>query len=92
MRIDKVQLHNYRNYKDCTVDFGSEATIFIGKNGAGKTNLIKAIKQLLSFVFSRRKDEPQYGFIASSDRNVISFKPLDARYGKDEDETEYNYH
>lgn len=38
MRIDKVQLHNYRNYKDCTVDFGSEATIFIGKNGAGKTN------------------------------------------------------
>ncbi len=94
MRIDRVQLHNYRNYKDCTVDFGSEATIFIGKNGAGKTNLIKAIKQLLSFVFSRRKDEPQFQFIASSDRNVISFKPLDARYGKDEDEgeTEYNYH
>lgn len=92
MRIDKVQLHNYRNYRDCTVDFGSEATIFIGKNGAGKTNLIKAIKQLLSFVFSRRKDEPQYGFIASSDRNVISFKPLDARYGKDENEIEYNYH
>lgn len=94
MRIDRVQLHNYRNYKDCTVDFGSEVTIFIGKNGAGKTNLIKAIKQLLSFVFSRRKDEPQFQFIASSDRNVISFKPLDARYGKDEDEgeTEYNYH
>lgn len=94
MRIDRVQLHNYRNYKDCTVDFGSEVTIFIGKNGAGKTNLIKAIKQLLSFVFSRRKDEPQFRFIASSDRNVISFRPLDARYGKDEDEgeTEYNYH
>lgn len=94
MRIDRVQLHNYRNYKDCIVDFGSEVTIFIGKNGAGKTNLIKAIKQLLSFVFSRRKDEPQFRFIASSDRNVISFRPLDARYGKDEDEgeTEYNYH
>lgn len=75
-----------------SVDFGSETTIFIGKNGAGKTNLIKAIKQLLSFVFSRRKDEPQYMFISSSDRNVISFKPLDARYGKDKGEDEYNYH
>lgn len=92
MRINRVQLQNYRNYRKVSVDFGSEATIFIGKNGTGKTNLIKAIKQLLSFVFSRRKDEPQYGLISSSDRNVISFKPLDARYGKDEGEDEYNYH
>lgn len=92
MRINKVQLHNYRNYKDSSVDFGSEVTIFIGKNGTGKTNLIKAIKQLLSFIFSRRKDDPQYKFVSSSDRNVISYKPLDARYGKDEDEDEYNYH
>lgn len=92
MKINRVQLHNYRNYRDFSVDFGSEATIFIGKNGAGKTNLIKAIKQLLSFVFSHRKGEPQYEFISSSDRNVISFKPLDARYGKDDGEDEYNYH
>lgn len=92
MRINKLRLCNYRNYRDFSVDFGSEATIFIGKNGAGKTNLIKAVKQLLSFVFSHRKDEPQYEFISSSDRNVMSFKPLDARYGKDEGESEYNYH
>lgn len=92
MKITKLQLHNYRNYKDFSVEFGSEATILIGKNGAGKTNLIKSIKQLLSFVFSRRKDEPQFGFISSSDRNVISYKPLDARYGKDEGEEDFNYH
>lgn len=92
MKINRILLHNYRNYRDFSVDFGSETTIFIGKNGAGKTNLIKAIKQLLSFIFSRRKDEPQYEFISSSDRNVISFKPLDARYGSDDGESEYNYH
>lgn len=92
MKINKVQLHNYRNYKDCSVEFGSEATIFIGKNGTGKTNLIKAIKQLLSFIFSRRKDDSQYEFVSSSDRNVISYKPLDARYGKDEGEDKYSYH
>lgn len=92
MILDRLHLHNYRNYRDLSVSFGSEVTIFIGKNGSGKTNMIKAIKQLLSFVFSRRKDEPQYGFIASSDRNVISYKALDARYGKDEDEEDYDYH
>lgn len=92
MKIDRAHLYNYRNYKDFSVDFGSEATIFIGKNGSGKTNLIKAVKQLLSFIFSRRKGEPQYVFISSSDRNVISFKSLDARYGKDEGEDDYNYH
>ena len=80
MKIDNLHLHNYRNYRDFSVDFGSKATIFIGKNGSGKTNMIKAIKQLLSFVFSRRKGEPQYGFISSSDRNVVSFNALDARY------------
>lgn len=92
MKIDRIHLYNYRNYRDCSVSFGSEATVFIGKNGAGKTNLIKSIKQLLSFVFSRRKEEFQYQFISSSDRNVISYKPLDARYGKDSGESEFSYH
>lgn len=87
-----MHLQNYRNYRDCSVAFGSEVTIFIGKNGSGKTNLIKGIRQLLSFVFSSRKDEPQFGFISSSGRKVISFKALDARYGKDEGEEEYDYH
>lgn len=92
MKIKKILLNNYRNYKSLSVEFGTDATIFIGKNGAGKTNMIKAVKQLLSFVFSRRKDEPQYDFISSSDRNVVSFKPLDARFGKDDIDDDFNYH
>lgn len=92
MKLNRIKLHNYRNYRDLEIDFGSETTIFIGKNGSGKTNLIRAVKQLLSFVFSRRKDEPQYKFISSSDRNVISFSPLDARFWKDADDYEDIYH
>lgn len=92
MRITEVQLSNYRNYNEFKIEFGQKATVFIGKNGMGKTNLLAGIKQLMSFVFSRKKGEPQYEFIASSDRNVVSFKGLDARYGKDENEREFNYH
>ena len=92
MRITELTLHNYRNYRDFRIDFGSEVTVLIGKNGSGKTNMIKAVKQLLSFIFSRRKGERQFTFISSSDRNIVKYKPLDARYGKDEGDEEFFYH
>lgn len=47
---------------------------------------------MLSFVFFRTKGEPQYSFLVTSDRNVFSFRLLDARYGKDEEDLEFNYH
>lgn len=81
MKINKIQLSNYRNFKDYQICFGAETTIFIGKNGMGKTNLITAMKQALSFIFSKKKGELQYEFIASSDQNVESFSAIDARYG-----------
>jgi len=92
MEIKKVKLINYRNYKSFEITFGQHTTIFIGKNGMGKTNLLAAMKQLMSFVFSRKSGEPQYHFISSSDRNVVSFKGLDARYGKDNGELDFDYH
>jgi len=92
MEIKEVKLNNYRNYKEFGITFGKHATIFIGKNGMGKTNLLAAMKQLMSFVFSRKRGEPQYQFISSSDRNVVSFKGLDARYGKDSGDLDFDYH
>ena len=80
MKIEKIQLSNYRNFKEYSIDFGKETTIFIGKNGSGKTNLITAIKQSLSFIFSKKKDELQYDFIASSDQRVKGFIHTDTRY------------
>ena len=53
--IKSVHLTNFRNYKQLCLDLGSKTTIIIGKNGAGKTNMITAIKQSLSFVFSKKK-------------------------------------
>ena len=49
MYIKNIKLQNYRNYEDLFLDFGKQTTILIGKNGMGKTNLITALKQSLSF-------------------------------------------
>ena len=80
MKLKKVHLSNYRNFKDYQIEFGAKTTIFIGKNGMGKTNIISALKQSLSFIFSKKKDEPQYEFIASSKQLVKGFAATDARY------------
>ena len=43
MKLKKVHLSNYRNFKDYQIEFGAKTTIFIGKNGMGKTNIISAM-------------------------------------------------
>lgn len=43
MLINSIQLKNFRNYKDCFVEFDPYINIFIGKNAQGKTNLLEAI-------------------------------------------------
>ena len=48
MYIQNIKLKNYRNYEDFNLDFGKKATVLIGKNGMGKTNMITALKQSLS--------------------------------------------
>jgi len=55
MRIDKIQIENFRCFDDYQVILGKETTILIGKNGSGKTNLIAALKNGLSFIFSKSK-------------------------------------
>lgn len=43
MRINRLQLVNFRNYDHCTVSFDRMVTVFYGKNGQGKTNILESI-------------------------------------------------
>ena len=43
MRIDRLQLVNFRNYDHCTISFDKMVTVFYGKNGQGKTNILESI-------------------------------------------------
>lgn len=50
MYIAKVQITNYRCFRDTLVDFQPGLNVIIGENNGGKTTLLKA----LSLVFDRR--------------------------------------
>ena len=43
MKITKVEVTNFRNYKNDVINFESGTNVLVGNNGQGKTNLIEAI-------------------------------------------------
>ena len=45
MRIDKLKISNFKNLKDFQIDIDESqlTSVFIGRNGAGKSNLLEAI-------------------------------------------------
>jgi len=43
VRLDRVQLVNFRQHADTVIEFGPGVTAIIGPNGAGKTTLLEAI-------------------------------------------------
>lgn len=47
MRIDSVQLKNYRCHEQLQVDFAPGFNVVVGINGIGKTSLLKAISDCL---------------------------------------------
>lgn len=78
MYIKTIKLQNYRNYENLNLDFGKKTSVLIGKNGVGKTNLITALKQSLSFIFTKSTRVSQHNFIANTIQKVKSFKTTDA--------------
>lgn len=57
MKIEKVQVDNFRNFESATINF-KDSTLIIGANDVGKTNLIFAIRLLLDKSLSERDIEP----------------------------------
>lgn len=53
MNLKRLKLLNFRNYKELDLEFSPCVNIFIGENGAGKTNILEAI-YILSLTKSNR--------------------------------------
>lgn len=57
MRIEKISLIDFRNYKNESVLFHPKNTVFVGNNGQGKTNLLESIYYLSMGRSFRLKDD-----------------------------------
>jgi len=43
MKINNIEVHNFRNYEKLFIEFNDNINIFIGNNGEGKTNILESI-------------------------------------------------
>jgi predicted ATP-binding protein involved in virulence len=51
MRIDKLQINNFRKFKDLNLNFKPGVNILIGDNAAGKTSVLESLKILIGSYF-----------------------------------------
>ena len=58
MTIDRLELVHYRSYTNIQLTFDKQLNVFVGKNGAGKTNIAEAI-HFLSLARSFRTSNDQ---------------------------------
>lgn len=69
MRIESLELEQFRNYRLQTVDFDPRCNVIFGANAQGKTNLLEAIVYLSCGRSPRaRSDREMIGFDAGAAR------------------------
>ncbi len=56
MYISRIEIENYRNFKNKAISFNDGINVIIGHNNAGKTNLIKALALVLDSNEKKRLD------------------------------------
>ncbi|MGE7225832.1 ATP-dependent nuclease [Paenibacillus glucanolyticus] len=56
MYISRIDIENYRNFKNKSITFNDGINVIIGHNNAGKTNLIKALSIVLDPNGKKRMD------------------------------------
>jgi predicted ATP-binding protein involved in virulence len=66
MRINKIRLHNFRNFEDEVFEFPSLFTVIIGDNGKGKSSLLQGLR-LAAASFLLGLDEPERLHIQKED-------------------------
>lgn len=66
MKIEKINIENFRCFEEYEISFGKKATVLIGKNGTGKSNLLTGLVYSLSFPFAKNKEEGLQTIGASS--------------------------
>ncbi|CAI9685539.1 ATP-dependent nuclease [Elizabethkingia anophelis] len=60
MYISKIQINNFRNFKEKEIEFNDGVNVIIGHNNAGKTNLIKALSLVIDTQNHKRLDADDF--------------------------------
>ena len=76
MRIDKIEIRNFKNYELLDVAFASGINLFVGSNGSGKTSMLEAINVALGGFFGEQEPKMQRQIEPSEVRLYMSNNKL----------------
>lgn len=81
MRINTIEIQNFRKLKSCKIEFGEKETIFVGANNSGKTTAMDAL-----MIFLKTKTFRTQDFTLSNwkELNLISRKWANPEESEDE--------
>ena len=67
MRIDRLEIENFKKFSKQTFDLHPKFTLFVGENGAGKTTVLDALAVAAGIWLV----EPPDSTLVNSDRNIL---------------------
>lgn len=70
MYLDQITIHNFRSIRDATISLNKHCRILLGKNEAGKSNVLKAIAAVFG----------EYSVSAKDKRKKIDNEKIDSYY------------
>ena len=85
MKIEHLDIINYKSIKELHVDLNPRINVFIGANNVGKSNIMAAMEYLLgptypvpnrldkSDFYNGKDDQPLKIAMRFDDRNILSF-------------------
>jgi len=79
MQLIESTFNNFRCFKEYHINYGIKTTVFIGKNGTGKSSILSAIRRGMSFMFAKPKTFSK-NLAISNNAKVRSFGKLEANF------------
>ena len=79
MHLKGSTFNNFRCFIDYPIKYGTQTTVFIGKNGTGKSSILSGIRRGLSFMFAKPNNFPK-NLAISNNTKVKSFDKLEANF------------
>jgi predicted ATP-binding protein involved in virulence len=78
MKVDRIEIRNYKGFESCDVDFHPNINVFIGSNASGKTTLLTAIAKSIYNITKRFVDGNGGGNLTLTNndinyRNIYTF-------------------
>ncbi|MEV7926696.1 AAA family ATPase [Kitasatospora sp. NPDC088779] len=80
MRLSKIRIQNFRNFRDTTIDPFPTPAVILGENGVGKSNLLHALRLVLDPITAATLSNMATDVMLTSDtRQWVAEAPLITR-------------